>query len=268
MNSNQLIQTCDSFSIAAIHTESNHRSIILWLHGITVNKDEYLNFFRDGADYLSERGLDSLRIDFRGHGESSGTSLDFSIIGQMFDVDAALNYIVQHYSQENIPLYVIGCSFGAPPAIYAALNNPQLIKGIVLISPVLSYKRTFLNPETEWAQSIFNSRTLSELQNTSKLYLDNDFPISNRLVEEMKLIRPENDITEIKQNIVIIHGDADSMVPYNVSKDIATLSNNIKFFSIPGMDHGFMDENDEEGTGKKSLENKNQIYEIILEHCS
>ncbi|MBU0578240.1 lysophospholipase [Patescibacteria group bacterium] len=239
--------------------------MVLWLHGITVNKDEYLNFFSDGAKYLYDYGFDSLRFDFRGHGESSGTSLDFSISGQMLDIESVIDYLFTYYKKNELRINLVGCSFGAPPAIYSALRYPDIVQGITLIAPVLSYKRTFINPETDWAQSIFNKKTLSKLSKTNKLYVNDDFPISAGLVEEMRLIEPDLALKQVKQDIVILHGDSDTMVPFSVSRDIADSSPRIRLVSFRNMDHGFTDIDDEIGTSKKSKENKKRIYEIIAE---
>lgn len=265
MNNSLEINTCDGFHISAVNTIANKKKVVLWLHGITVDKNEYLDFFKDGAKYLASKGIDSLRIDFRGHGQSSGTPKDFSIIGQIIDAKAAIKYIKSSYG-DDIEIYILGCSFGAPPAIYTAIDHPD-IKKIILISPVLSYRRTFIKPETEWAQELFNNETILKLQETDELYLDDNFRISLRIFEEMKVITPEKDIALCNQKILLIHGVSDSMVPYIVSKEAAQLAKNIQLVSIDGMDHGFMDELDEEGTGEKSLNNKIHIYQLISEHC-
>jgi len=261
------LKTIDGYTISGAHTIAKSKSIVLWLHGITVNKDEYLEFFKDGAKYLETKGIDSLRIDFRGHGESSGASLDFSIAGQILDVKTALNYIRRSYSKKQIKIHIVGCSFGAPPAIYSAARYPGVVKSLILIAPVLSYNRTFLKPETEWGQSIFNKNTLSKMAKTKQLFIDDNFPVSIRLIEEMKLLHPDCSLKEVKQEIVLIHGDKDSMVPFEVSKNVAKDIPKIKFMPFHGMDHGFMDANDENGTSKKSIKNKTKIYEIIAEQC-
>ena len=155
MNKKCKFITADGFKIAATHTISRKKGVILWLHGITVNKDEYQKFFKDGAEYLARFGIDSLRIDFRGHGQSSGSSMDFSVTGQMLDVRAAIAYLKNYYKKIN-NFVIVGCSFGAPPALFAAIQYSEIVKSLVLIAPVLSYQRTFLKPETDWAKSIFN----------------------------------------------------------------------------------------------------------------
>jgi len=263
------LRTIDDYDISAVHSISKGKGVILWLHGITVNKDEYLYFFRDGVKYLYGKGIDSFRFDFRGHGESGGTSLDFSIVGQMFDTDSAMEYLIDYYQMGNLNLKIniVACSFGAPPAIFTALNYNEYVNNLILISPVISYKNTFLEPRTEWAKSIFNNRTLSDLKRNKTLLFDDNFSISYRLVEEMKIIQPELAIINLKQSIVMIHGDADSMVPYEVSRNISEKCKKIKFISIKGMDHGFTDANDEEGVSKQSLENKARIYRLIEESC-
>ena len=62
------IRTVDGFTLSAISHRVASDNVVVWLHGITVDKDEYLGFFRDGADWLAKHGIASLRFDFRGHG--------------------------------------------------------------------------------------------------------------------------------------------------------------------------------------------------------
>lgn len=261
------LKTTDGFRISAAYTVANGNATILWLHGITVNKDEYLNFYKDGAELLKSKGIDSLRIDFRGHGKSSGTSLDFSVTGQMLDVEASIAYLRAIHDIELKGIHIVACSFGAPPAIFTALRYPDIIRSIILISPVLSYQRTFLIPETPWAKSVFNDDKFSQLATTNRLYVDDEFPISSRLVEEMRIIDPEAALTKVKQRVILIHGESDSMVPYQVSKSIAQKIRRIKFIPFANMDHGFTDFDDEQGDSAKSIANKNKIYKIIEEAC-
>src|SRR6266480_4495617 len=213
-------RTTDGFEIAAVHTKARGAALVLWLHGISVNRDEYLGLFRDGAEHLANHGIDSLRIDFRGHGESSGSPADFSIIGQMLDVQAAMRYLSDSYGPRLPPVFLFGASFGAPPALFTALRAPVVVKGLTLLAPVLSYQRTFLEPETAWAKGIFNANALKNLPRTNRLDFGDGFAVSARLVEEMHLIQPERALREVRQKVAVLHGDHDSMVPFAVSREL------------------------------------------------
>jgi uncharacterized protein len=262
MNKDCTLKTVDGMEISAVHSVSQGKSVVLWLHGITVDKDEYLGFFKDGAAHVAEKGVDSLRIDFRGHGGSSGTSLDFSIAGQMLDLEAAIDYLVRYYQNDKLKVHVVACSFGAPPAIFTATRH-NVIGKLVLIAPVLSYIRTFIEPETEWAKEIFTANALATAAKTNRLFVNPSFPISMRLIEEMILIDPEAALCDVTRPTVVIHGDADSMVPFNVSRAAVKHARCAKLKRFRHMDHGFNDADDEEGTSERSLKNKRRMFEII-----
>lgn len=263
MNKNISLKTLDNYKISSVHTISDGKAILLWLHGITVDKNEYLNFFKDGADFFSSIGFDSLRIDFRGHGKSSGASKDFTVIGQMLDLECSVRYLNNFYDLEKTNLHMIGCSFGAPPAIFSAKQYKDKVKTLTLIAPVLSYERTFLKPTTQWAKALFNNLTMDKLYKTGKLYFNDKFCVGLRLIEEMKLIKPNLALLNVTQKTQIIHGDSDTMVPYEVSKEISTLSPRIILHTMEQMDHGFTDINDDVGNSPISQKNKKKIFELI-----
>jgi hypothetical protein len=266
MDQKRLVRTVDGFQLSLVVTEASASDIVIWMHGITVNKDEYLGFFREGAHYLAQEGFTSIRFDFRGHGESSGSSLDFSVVGQNLDVKAVIDYANEQIANTRARLHLVAASFGAPPAIFAGARYPDTINSISLISPVLSYKRTFLEPETEWAAGIFTEEQFKALDERGKLLFDQDFWIHRQLVEEMRIVRPDVGLRELRQPVLVFHGDKDSMVPYDVTAQVCRGVGNVKLVTMFGVDHGFMLEGDEEGMRPGSIENKLAIYRQIASH--
>lgn len=259
------LHTVDGFDIAAVLTRADPRDVVLWMHGITVNKDEYLGFFRDGAQWLASQGITSIRFDFRGHGQSSGSSLDFSIVGQNLDVRAVIDFIQREFSL-HVRIHVIGASFGAPPAIFAAARYFDSIESVSLISPVLSYRRTFLEPETEWAKELFSEEQLRRLDDSGRLYFDSEFCISPRLVEEMQIIRPDVALAELQQRVLAVHGNRDSMVPFDATVRVCGGLEHVTLVILDGADHGFMQEGDDEGVSPQSIANKERVYRTLEEH--
>ena len=56
--------------------------VVLMLHGFGSSKDEVGNMYARLADALAQRGVGSLRIDFRGFGKSDGDTGSTTVGGQ------------------------------------------------------------------------------------------------------------------------------------------------------------------------------------------
>ena len=262
------LRTLDGFKIDTVYHTGKALDIAIWMHGITVNKDEYLNFFRHGAVYLAEKNIASIRFDFRGHGKSSGAPVDFSIIGQNLDVEAVIHFAQKEYGRTGLRLHFIGASFGAPPAIFAASRYADIVKTVCLISPVLSYKRTFLQPETEWAKEIFSAKHLQRLEQKGRLYFDKKFYVGVHLIEEMRVIRPDISLRDLTQPVLVFHGDRDSMVPYAATVEACRGLSNVTLVTLKDTDHGFMIAGDDDGQTRASQANKKLIYKKLVEHIT
>lgn len=260
------VRTVDGFDLAAVLTRCRGDDVVVWLHGITVDKDEHLGFFQDGALWFADRGLSSLRFDFRGHGESSGTPLDFTIVGQNLDVRAVLT-LVRHQFGPGARVHIVAASFGSPPAIFAGLRYPTTVSSVSLIAPVLSYERTFLQPETEWAKDLFSQERFEQLDSTGRLQLNESFYIGHRLVEEMRIIAPAEALARLRQRVLVVHGDRDSMVPYEATVAACKGLQHVRLVTLKGADHGFVDAEDEEGVLPASTANKLEIFRLVEEHA-
>jgi len=86
------------------------------------------------AETATEQGFSTLRFNFRGVGESGGSYGDGE--GERKDVEAAIHYLYSVQKSSNLPLVLLGYSFGAWVGVSAALNDGR-IKGIVVIAPPL-----------------------------------------------------------------------------------------------------------------------------------
>jgi uncharacterized protein len=260
------IKTTDGFKLSAAVDSGDRPDCVVWLHGISVDKDEYLGLFKDGAEFLNASGYSSIRFDFRGHGKSSGSKLDFTVVGQALDTEAAVTYALQKLPITPHRIHLAATSFGAPPAIFAALRHPDVISTVALVAPVLSYRRTFLEPETDWAREIFNEESLERLYREGRLYFDDSFFVGQTLVEEMRLIRPDLALREVNQPVLIAHGDRDSMVPYDATVQACRGVRCVRLEPMAGIDHGHIAEGDDDGTSPASQENKKRLLALLLEH--
>jgi len=92
------------------------------------------------AAALNDAGLTSLRINFRGVGQSSGTH-DFGK-GELDDVRAGLDYLAEHYPNQSIT--VCGFSFGALMGLEVGCEDDRVTRLISIGTPLSKYGFGFL----------------------------------------------------------------------------------------------------------------------------
>ena len=92
------------------------------------------------AAALNDAGLTTLRINFRGVGQSSGVH-DFGN-GELEDVKAGLDYLAQNYPSQSIT--VCGFSFGARMGMEIGSNDERVKLLISIGTPLSKYDFDFL----------------------------------------------------------------------------------------------------------------------------
>jgi pimeloyl-ACP methyl ester carboxylesterase len=253
------IKTVDGFDLKAILCLPNETNkIAVMCHGITCNKQEYLNMFPILANKLFEYNIGSLRFDFRGHGESSGVDLDFDLISQLIDLNSVIGWIKTMNGFKNTPLSFIGVSFGGAPGIIAQKNH-RYFQSISLFAPVLSYYSTFLEPTTKWGIDNFNPEAWKKSKELGYLLLDGSFKISARLLEEFILIEPVDILEQMDIPVQIFHGTKDALVPCKIVEALAKRYHQFNINIIPEMGHGLYVDGDEDGISENS-KNIQEIY--------
>lgn len=131
--------------------------VVLLFHGFTGSRDELPvantdeGVFSRTARLLAEQGIASLRIDFRGSGESPGAFADTTFEGQVADGLAALSWLEANPAVDGQRLAVLGWSQGGlvatavagrsdkPDALvlWAAVANPEESFGGIVGSEML-----------------------------------------------------------------------------------------------------------------------------------
>ncbi len=129
--------------VGAYEAAPNVRAAVLLLHMIPATKESWHTLQTE----LAKRGLTSLAIDLRGHGESvrseDGRCFDFRAFSDVehqeskLDVEVAIAWL----EQKGFPVSrqaIVGASIGANLAIQAGAEN-QWLKGAAALSPGLDY---------------------------------------------------------------------------------------------------------------------------------
>jgi alpha/beta superfamily hydrolase len=92
------------------------------------------------ASALNDAGLSTLRVNFRGVGQSTGTHDDGR--GELDDVRAGLDYLAENFPAQSITL--CGFSFGARVGLEVGITDDRVVNLISIGTPVEKYDFSFL----------------------------------------------------------------------------------------------------------------------------
>jgi alpha-beta hydrolase superfamily lysophospholipase len=215
------------------------RSALL-VHGITTARDEE-GIYARMAERLEAAGIPSMRFDFRSHGESEGQAEDLSISGEVADLQAAYEWIAQH----DVTPLILAASFGAVSVCLALADGSIEAKALVLWNPVLDLRRTFLEPETDWARRNFARENWTNTR-PGVIAIDDGFELPISLLDEMYLVDVIGALAGVSIPTLTVHGDEDSYVPFDVAKVHGVPNEESKFITLAGADHGFGRPHEEE----------------------
>ena len=196
-------------------------ALVILAHGVTGNKDRpHLIALAEG---LSARGWPCLRISYSGNGESEGRFEDSCITKEIGDLQAVLDAI-PHTTQ----VAYVGHSMGGAVGVLTAARDLR-IKVLVSLAG-MTHTAAFVERE-------FGEVTPGK----GLMWEDENFPLSEIYVNDLKSIGDTLSAAEaVIQPWLLIHGDADDLVPLQDGRDAflaATCEK--KWLEISGAGHSF-----------------------------
>ena len=215
-------------------------SLVVMSHGITTGKDED-GLYTEFAEQVLAPLFDSIRFDFRGHGESAIPSNQATVAGELLDLMAVMKWARESGHRK---IFHLATSFGASVTLLAlsrfSFND---LSAVVFWNPVISYRNTFIHPKVEWAREFFDQKTEEELAyRTGTKVPETEFVIGPQMTVELLLLAPEQTTWPPSLPLLIVHGDADTCVPFSDAEEYVTRnSDHVTLHRVPGVDHGFDD---------------------------
>jgi alpha/beta superfamily hydrolase len=123
------------------HPLASHKvPVVLTCHGFAGTKIGKYRIYVNLAEQLAKVGIATLRIDFRGSGESEGLFSDMTINSEVSDVLKSLDFLRHHHQIDMNRIGILGNSFGSVISVLAA-NRDHLIKSMVLLAPLFDNKQ-------------------------------------------------------------------------------------------------------------------------------
>ena len=214
-------------------TDETPKGMVVLVHGIASEKEEGGLYTRLAAA-LAAAGFDSLRFDFRGHGQSSGNSVDMTIRGETEDLSAAVACARQY---SDAPLGILAASFGTVSTMNYLKEGGNL-RTLVLWNPVLDLQHTFTRPQMPWGKALFSEEKRAEMERTGVLHIG-AHSYGRRLFEEMETHFPYRVLEGLAIPVLTVHGDRDEITSYALSMQYGAPNEQSETLTLPGVGHGF-----------------------------
>ncbi|MCB9988252.1 MAG: alpha/beta fold hydrolase [Rhodospirillales bacterium] len=157
------------------------------------------HIFADLENICHNRKIDTLCFDFRGCGDSDGQSEDFTLTAARQDFQTVLNWAKK---QGYHKFFYIGEGLGAAIAL---MNADENLKGLVMLWPLLDFRKTVFRDFFDAVQTPVSRQNQSITMEGYKVGL----PLLNELLTTT--IAPF--LEKIRAPILIQHGDADTAAP-------------------------------------------------------
>ena len=218
-----MVETFDGLRLSCwlVPQRNTSAGTIVYLHGVGDCKVGGVAFAR----FLYQNGFNVFLYDSRQHGESEGIYCTYGFY-EKYDLAAVLRYLE---SRKDVPLGrvgVFGTSMGAAVAIQAAAIDPR-ITAVVAEGSFARLKTVFDDYQKRMLMLPWHF-----LRNVALVR-------SQRMANfKARLVAPIDDIRRVKAPILIVHGNQDSFIKADYSRQLFDAACDPKdLYIVEGADH-------------------------------
>ncbi|MCR5747361.1 MAG: lysophospholipase [Lachnospiraceae bacterium] len=196
------------------------------IHGFTGHSEE--RHIVAVQKTLNEIGMATLRADMYGHGKSDGMFEDHTLFKWITNILAVVDYAKTLDFVADI--YLAGHSQGGLSIMLAATMERDIIKAIMPLSPAAMIPKTARIGELLGVK--FDPENIpDEMEGWDGRKLKGNY------VRVAQTIKVEDFVDKYQKPVLIIHGDQDEVVPYEISVKLSDQYKNCRLVTIPGDNH-------------------------------
>ena len=185
----------DSSQVHYVYIDNNRPNLVVFIHGSPGSWSAFIDYFKNDT-LLSH--FDVLAIDRPGFGMSDKGTPEPSLERQAF----LISEVIKLFAQPKV--IMVGHSLGGPVIARVAMDNPELVDGLLFLAPSIDPEQE----KYEWYRSWIETKVGGWLTPT-------DFWVSN---EEILPLKAELEkMLPLWENIsvpsIVIQGTKDNLVP-------------------------------------------------------
>ena len=202
--------------------------LVILIHGFTGHSEEPHIIAVSKA--INETGAAVLRVDMYGHGKSDGTFREHTLFKWMTNAMTVIDHAGKLPFVTD--LYLCGHSQGGLTVMLAAAMKHEVIRGIIPMSPAIMIPE--MARKGDLLGIAFDPDNIPE-----QLILENGNELNGNYIRAAQMIRVEDAIARYTGPVLLIHGDADDVVPYHYSEEAAGAYRNAQLVRIPDDNHHY-----------------------------
>lgn len=186
------------------------------------------------AQALAEKGYAVYCFDFCGgsySSQSDGSPLDMSLRTEQADLEAVICMVQELDFIDADNLFLMGTSQGGAVSAVTAADHPNEIRGLILLYPAFIM--------AERANELFQSE--EEIPNT---YYFMWMEVGHEYFASLLGYDIYADIAGYDSDVLLLHGDADTIVPLSASERALEAFPSASLEVLPGAGHGFSGEDE------------------------
>lgn len=181
------------------------------------------------AEALVQKGYVVYCFDFCGGSpgsRSDGSTLDMSIFTEKADLEAVIHMMQEQPFVDEENIFLMGTSMGGAVSAITAAANKEEIKGAIILYPAFVLVDR-IKEQFETVEDIPDTYYLMWMT-VGRAYSENllDYDIYEA-------------ISTYDKDVLLIHGDADSIVPLSYSEKAVEVYDSARLEVLPGAGHGF-----------------------------
>ena len=234
-------------------------AVVILVHGITSSRDEF-GLFSGLAAHLASEGVPSLRFDYRCHGKGDRPIEAMTLSGIVNDIESAAALGLRQAGASKT--HIVGMSFGGGLSAFWAATSEIAVRSVVMLAPVIDYEEDVLGQHGAVVDGKLTKDAARQLQQQGYLEMDG-IRYGAALINELRFISGLEGLRRMTCESLIIHGDADSIVPYASSERFAQMYERCELVNVPGTDHGFGVGDDDDLSSPETKEKHREVFGII-----
>lgn len=223
-----------------LHTE-NFPAILI-CHGLGGNKVGRYRLYVTLSTRLAELGIGSLRIDFRGSGDSEGDFSQMTIESEVSDALLGLDFLRRQKGVNKERVGIFGRSLGGLVAVLTASRDKAnksmgSIKSMGLWAPIFSSSQWV----EKWNQ--VHAGPIDPLSRQELMTVEGQVP-GYEFYKQFFMLKTEDSVASLNGlPLLLIHGSMDSIVTLDHTEQYVQVRMNgkgeTKFIELPHSDHDF-----------------------------